>query len=99
VLAWFRERLAGRALLSVMLQYTPNRRSAGSEQEGRAPSRRVNDAEHRQVQGWLEEQGIEQGFIQEPEPDSDWLPDFSRRNPFPPGQARPVWHYADARLP
>jgi putative pyruvate formate lyase activating enzyme len=99
VLAWFREHLYGRALLSVMLQYTPNRRSAGSEEKDRAPARRVDEAEHRQVQGWLEELGIEEGFIQEPEPDSDWLPDFTRRNPFPPGQARPVWHYADERLP
>jgi putative pyruvate formate lyase activating enzyme len=63
------------------------------------PVRRVSREEYLQVQGWLEELGIEQGFIQEPEPDSDWLPDFTRRNPFPPGQARPVWHYADARLP
>ncbi len=99
VLAWFRERLEGKALLSVMLQYTPNRRPAGSEEEGRVPERRVNDAEHRQVQAWLEDLGIEQGFIQEPELDSNWLPDFTRRNPFPPAQARPVWHYTDARLP
>jgi len=95
VLDWFRERLYGKALLSVMLQYTPNRRAAGS----RVPERRVNDEEHRQVQGWLEDLAIEQGFIQEPETDSDWLPDFTRRNPFPPAQARPVWHYTDARLP
>jgi putative pyruvate formate lyase activating enzyme len=121
VLAWFRERLYGRALLSVMLQYTPNRRAAGSEagsgpraqvgapaasgpragggERGRPPARRVNREEFLQVQGLLEELSIEQGFIQEPEPDSDWLPDFTRRNPFPRGQARPLWHYADAALP
>jgi putative pyruvate formate lyase activating enzyme len=88
VLAWFREHLYGRALLSVMVQYTPNPRQSG-------PERRVSDAEYEQILGWLEELGIEEGFIQEPESGSEWLPDFSRRNPFPEGQARPVWHYAD----
>jgi putative pyruvate formate lyase activating enzyme len=125
VLAWFRERLYGRALLSVMVQYTPNRRWTGSgagtegkeserlvseaegwvpvqrapEEQGRMPIRRVSQEEYRQVLGWLDELGIEEGFIQEPEADSNWLPDFTRRNPFPEAQARPVWHYADDRLP
>jgi putative pyruvate formate lyase activating enzyme len=97
VLAWFSERLYAKALLSVMVQYTPNPRSV--EAEGRVPVRRVSEAEYGQILGWLEELGIEEGFIQEPEPDSDWLPDFTRRNPFPEAQARPLWHYADERLP
>jgi putative pyruvate formate lyase activating enzyme len=97
VLTWFRERLYGRALLSVMVQYTPNRRSA--EAEGRVPERRVSQEEYEQVLEWLEELEIEEGFIQEPEAGSDWLPDFTRRNPFPEAQARPVWHYADQGLP
>jgi putative pyruvate formate lyase activating enzyme len=96
VLAWFRERLYGRALLSVMVQYTPNSRAMGPGDEGGAmPSNRVSAAEYEQVLAWLEELGIEEGFIQEPEPGSEWLPDFSRPNPFPEGQARPVWRYTD----
>jgi putative pyruvate formate lyase activating enzyme len=59
------------------------------------PSNRVSAAEYEQVLAWLEELGIEEGFIQEPEPGSEWLPDFSRPNPFPEGQARPVWRYTD----
>jgi len=91
VLAWFREHLYPRALLSVMVQYTPNPRQSG-------PERRVSDAEYRRVLEWLEELGIEEGFIQEPDPGSEWLPDFTRRNPFPEGQARPVWHFSDGQV-
>jgi len=90
VLAWFRERLHGRALLSMMVQYTPNARLGAVG--GDSPRRRVSEAEYEQVLGWLEELGIEEGFIQELESGSDWLPDFRRPNPFPPGQARAVWH-------
>jgi putative pyruvate formate lyase activating enzyme len=94
VLAWFQERLYGRALLSLMVQYTPNPRAPES-----GPSGRLSRQEYEQVLGWLEELGIEEGFIQEPEPGSDWLPDFRRRDPFPQGQARAVWHFADGPVP
>ena len=82
VLAWFRERFYGKALLSVMVQYTPNPGSA-ADAERAVPARRVSAAEYEQVLTWLEELGIEEGFIQEPEPGSEWLPDFSRPDPFP----------------
>jgi len=96
VLAWFRERLYGKALLSLMVQYTPNRRALElAEAREAGPSSRVSAAEYDQVLGWIEELGIEEGFIQEPEPGSEWLPDFSRPDPFPEGQARAVWHFAD----
>jgi putative pyruvate formate lyase activating enzyme len=93
VLAWFRDHLQGKALLSVMVQYTPNTRLADLAGSG-SPQRRISEAEYEQVLAWLEELGIEEGFIQEPEPGSEWLPDFNRRNPFPEGQARAVWHCA-----
>ena len=96
VLAWFRERLYGKALLSLMVQYTPNRRALElAEAREAGPSSRVSAAEYDQVLGWIEELGIEEGFIQEPEPGSEWLPDFSRPAPFPEGQARAVWHFSD----
>jgi putative pyruvate formate lyase activating enzyme len=96
VLAWFRERLYGRALLSLMVQYTPNPRAiAKADSREAGPGRRLCTQEYEQVLGWLEELGIEEGFIQEPEPGSDWLPDFGRRDPFPQGQARAVWHFAE----
>ena len=41
---------------------------------------------------YLEELGIEDGFIQETGDESQWIPDFSRINPFPDSFAKPVWH-------
>ena len=96
VLAWFRERLYDRALLSLMVQYTPNPRAPARPEAGQAvPSGRVSTPEYEQVLRWLEELGIQEGFIQEPESDSDWLPDFCRPNPFPREKARVLWHFAD----
>ena len=100
VLAWFRENLYGKALLSLMVQYTPNPRALGrADEPGAGPARRVSPAEYELIQGWLGELGIEEGFIQEPEPGSEWLPDFSRRDPFPESQARAVWHFAEVPVP
>jgi len=94
VLAWFRESLAGRALISVMFQYTPP--AQHREIPGLPSLRRgLNPGEVERVRTWLEELGIEEGFIQEAAADAAWLPDFRRPNPFPPGQARPVWHYSE----
>ncbi|MDR2435429.1 MAG: radical SAM protein [Treponema sp.] len=91
VLCWFAEHAAGRALLSVMTQYTPipqnNKRADGP------PGRFLNEAEYETVLGWLEEFGIEDGFCQELTAGSDWLPDFNRPNPFSSALSVPVWHW------
>lgn len=55
--------------------------------------RTVNRREFGQILSWLQELGIEDGFLQEPARNSDWLPDFTQTNPFPEGQAVPIWHY------
>lgn len=95
VLEWFAAQIEDRALLSLMFQYTPNpRRQAAAGPE--SPSRRVGRREYETVLGWLDALGIEQGFVQDPAPDSAWLPDFLRPNPFPAGQAEVLWHFSDA---
>jgi putative pyruvate formate lyase activating enzyme len=101
VLEWIVASIQDRALLSLMFQYTPvssievSWTEAG--QQGRKPQpgfgRRLNRWEYEEVLAWLEELGIEEGFIQEPAQSDDWLPDFTRLNPFPEGQAVPLWHY------
>jgi putative pyruvate formate lyase activating enzyme len=100
VLEWFAENLRDQALLSLMFQYTPVR-SEGGEQ-GRTPQqgshRRVSRREYEEILTWLEELGIEDGFVQDPANSDDWLPDFTRRNPFPKGQAVPIWHYQSGYL-
>jgi putative pyruvate formate lyase activating enzyme len=121
VLEWFALNMKDRALLSLMLQYTPVRPGAqgtavaGSRMSGAstpghtvpsraglrpvpagitAPRRAVNRREYRQVLAWLEELEIEEGFVQDPAGGEDWLPDFALPNPFPPGQAEALWHFA-----
>ncbi|MDR1306843.1 MAG: radical SAM protein [Treponema sp.] len=87
VLRWFADHCAGRALLSVMFQYTPL---------GAGPQGYVTKAEAGRVLGWLEEFGINEGYCQEPVPgNTGWLPDFEKTNPFPSELSVPVWHWRD----
>ncbi|MDR0554106.1 MAG: radical SAM protein [Treponema sp.] len=86
VLRWFAEHAQGRALLSVMTQYTP----VGTG----GPRRFLNEREYETVLNWLDEFGIEEGFLQEPAADNNWLPDFKRENPFSSERSVPVWHWA-----
>jgi putative pyruvate formate lyase activating enzyme len=87
VLRWFADNAHGRAQLSLMSQYTPMKGDTSG------PSRYLNEREYETVLGWLGEFGIEDGFCQELVTGSDWLPDFTRANPFSSGLSVPVWHY------
>ena len=95
VLEWFAGNLRNRALLSLMFQYTPVGAAGGEHgrKPRQGPRRRVSRREYEEVLTWLEELRIDDGFVQDPAGSDDWLPDFTRRNPFPEGQAVPVWHY------
>jgi putative pyruvate formate lyase activating enzyme len=84
VLRWFADHARGRALLSLMTQYTP---------VGIIPARHVSEEEYDTVIAWLEELGIDDGFCQELVIDSAWLPDFRRQNPFSSDLSTPVWHW------
>jgi putative pyruvate formate lyase activating enzyme len=86
VLRWFADNARGRAQLSLMSQYTPMKGTDG-------PGRYVSKREYETVLGWLEEFGIEDGFCQDLVTGSDWLPDFSRANPFSSGLSVPVWRF------
>jgi putative pyruvate formate lyase activating enzyme len=91
VLAWFKENLDGRAMLSLMFQYTP---IPGLKLS--APlDRMVQSGEHEKAIGMLEELGIDAGYCQDLEMGEEWLPDFTRRNPFSSGNSRVIWHYME----
>jgi putative pyruvate formate lyase activating enzyme len=92
VLQWFARHCRGRALLSLMTQYTP---AGGGEH---IPRRRVNRDEYAQLLQWLADLDIEDGFCQEPESDPGWLPDFERTNPFSSELSLPVWHWKTGLL-
>jgi putative pyruvate formate lyase activating enzyme len=99
VLRWFAENCKGRALLSLMTQYTPvqasgkkeNRR--GEDEVTAIPARYISEEEYETVLSMLDEFGIDDGFCQELITGSDWLPDFTRPNPFSSELSVPVWHY------
>ncbi|MDR3122770.1 MAG: radical SAM protein [Treponema sp.] len=93
VLRWFAAHCKGRALLSLMTQYTP---VGGSD---RIPQGYVNQGEYDRLMEWLDELGIEDGFCQELFPDDGWLPDFERTNPFSSELSVPVWHWKTGLLP
>ena len=91
VLAWYAENLKGRAMLSLMVQYT-SVSPDGDDFAG--PGYIIPEDEYTRLLSWLEEYGIEEGFLQEPEAASrEWIPDFNRLNPFPEKYSKPVWHW------
>lgn len=89
VLRWFAEQASGRALLSVMTQYTPIKKSVPAP----LPERFIEPREFDQVQTWLEELDIEDGFYQELVIGDEWLPDFDRKNPFSSDLSKTIWHW------
>jgi putative pyruvate formate lyase activating enzyme len=99
VLRWFAENCKGRALLSLMTQYTPVAACGGKKtrrvESGGAgiPSRYVSREEYDSVLSMLDEFEIDDGFCQELVTGSDWLPDFTRPNPFSSELSVPVWHW------
>jgi putative pyruvate formate lyase activating enzyme len=91
VLAWFAEHLAGRALLSLMSQYTPI-----PDQPVEPPfDRLLSPAEWDEALEALGDLGIEDGYVQELVPGTEWLPDFTRERPFSAELSRMVWRARD----
>jgi putative pyruvate formate lyase activating enzyme len=90
VLRWFAENASDCAQLSLMTQYTPV-----TDRDKPVPDRYLSKEEYEIVLQWLDEFNIEDGFIQELVTGSEWLPDFSRANPFSSELSVPVWHFKD----
>jgi putative pyruvate formate lyase activating enzyme len=93
VLTWFKQNLSSHTLLSLMFQYIPLVGRKGCPDKGDL-CRYVSKEEYEEVLTYLDELGIEDGFIQEPVNEDAWVPDFTKENPFPPEFAIPVWHYS-----
>lgn len=90
VLEWYKENLDGKAMLSLMYQYTP---IPGLD----LPSpmdRMLTAAEYMESFEMLEDLSIESGYFQDPATDGEWLPDFKNPRPFPSGKSLVIWHYA-----
>jgi putative pyruvate formate lyase activating enzyme len=84
-LQWFAEHCQDKALFSLMTQYTPVGPSS--------LTRSIDEGEYEHMTRWLEEFDSIDGFYQELVPDTSWLPDFTRINPFSSELSKPVWHW------
>ena len=88
VLKWYSDNFQERALISLMVQYTPVEIPGNTR---KIPVRSVSKSEYSQLMDYLTEYKIEDGFIQDLEIGSDWLPDFTRKRPFPSNQTKVIW--------
>lgn len=95
-LTWYKKNLSPDTLLSLMFQFIPLHRECCPENKNLCCY--VSKKEYEEVLGYLDELGIEEGFIQEPVHDDTWIPEFTNENPFPPDFAVPVWHYRKGLL-
>lgn len=87
-LKWYAKNLKDKALISVMFQYSPK----AAEGDG-FPDRTLDKSEMEMVYSYLDESGIEDGFIQEEEITDEWNPDFTKESPFPGSIGKTVWHW------
>ena len=100
VLGWLKENADGRAIISLMNQYTP---VPFSEDAGQLESRKkslsaienrlVTPQEDSDLQDLIEAFDFEMLFYQELTDDTSWLPDFTRTQPFSNKLAKPSWHW------
>ena len=90
VLAWLKENADGRAIISLMNQYTPIPAKKGKITQ--IEDRLVSPEEDADIQDLIEAYDFEYLFYQELSDDTSWLPDFTRAQPFSNKLATPVWH-------
>ncbi len=82
VLEWYSSNIGDSALISVMHQFIDPDGSLKCDP----------DAEE-QILRMLDTYNINEGFLQELIEGDQWIPDFSRENPFPEEFSKPVWHW------
>ncbi|MBB6481152.1 radical SAM protein [Spirochaeta isovalerica] len=87
-LKWYAEELLEKALVSVMVQYSPVHIPGNKI---KIPERYISHEEYERLLDWMDEYGIEEGFFQDLEQTNDWLPDFRNSVPFPSKQTRVIW--------
>ncbi len=89
VLRYYAKHLMAHAHLSLMVQF--------SDPFGSKRFAPISEDEYEELLELLEELGIEEGFVQELEENIDWIPDFTRENPFPESFAVPLKSFIERR--
>lgn len=100
VLGWLKENADGKAIISLMSQYTPVP-FKGTEQElnrrkealKAIENRLVNKTEDEDLRDLIEAYDFDYLFYQDLTTDTDWLPDFTRPQPFSNALAKVIWHW------
>ena len=90
VLGWLKENADGRAIISLMNQYTPIPAKKGTIKD--FEDRLVTPEEDADIRDLIEAYDFEYLFYQELTDDTSWLPDFRRPQPFSNKLASPIWH-------
>ena len=100
VLDWLKQNADGKAIISLMSQYTPvpfKDSEEGLERRKKALSaienRLVNSEEDSDLKDLIDAYDFEYLFYQDLSDDTSWLPDFTRKQPFSNALAKPVWQW------
>lgn len=103
VLDWLKKHCDGKAFISLMSQYTPVNFS-GEEYDKRKTAlsafqhRLMSNEEFSTIRNLIEDYDFEQIFYQELSSDTDWLPDFTKYQPFSSSLSKPLWHWNVQKL-
>ncbi|MBQ9239516.1 MAG: radical SAM protein [Treponema sp.] len=102
-LQWLKQHADGRAIVSLMSQYTPvpfREKNAPNKKRLHALSaienRPVNKTEDRDLRDLIDAYDFSYLFYQELSDDTSWLPDFTQTAPFPNALSKPLWHWSTA---
>lgn len=98
VLDWLKKHADGKALISLMSQYTPIpfSKSEMQKREGSLSAienRLANQNEAQVLRELVDAYNFSEIFFQELVSDTSWLPDFSKPQPFSNALATPLWHW------
>ncbi|MBQ9494793.1 MAG: radical SAM protein [Treponema sp.] len=97
-LEWLKQHADGKAIVSLMSQYTPVPSAEYNAQRQRALSaienRFVNKTEDCDLRDLIDAYAFSYLFYQELSNDTSWLPDFARVQPFSNTLAKPLWHWS-----
>lgn len=104
-LDWLKSHADGKCCISLMSQYTPVPFEGTEEkiaQRNKSMSafqnRLVNNEEDTYLRDLIEAYDFDYLFYQDLCPDTEWLPDFNKTQPFSYKLATPVWHWRDRFL-
>ena len=105
-LDWLKKHADAKSCISLMSQYTPvpftgDTQSQSAQRDkslGSFQNRLVNKAEDTELRKLIDAYDFEYLFYQDLSDDTDWLPDFTRTQPFSNKLATPIWHWKNGFL-